>query len=581
MQFLLLPRPVINCTSPDCLSTLSLQNTAVLVTGGFPGPKSLSQGRLEQFDAEWGLLLPAGLALNNLPPPQGYNRLIEIVRDFLLATAWLATLALAGFLFVRHWLSPSWGNARLALGYGLGLALLTFCLALASLAGIPLSGEVVLVITLLLIGAAGTSYLLNRKSFRRGALRPNEVRQCAAPATLNNLRSHGQNSFRLDPWPVIFVLLAGLAALFSFGQAFHAADELVLWGVKGYGVAADGGIQSVTQWGTNTVAYPLHVPLGIAASRLLLGEALPAAKLIFPAYALALSILLYQTLRQLGLRSTIAGLAALAAMTAPLVFRHGTLAYANLALSFYLFAAVTLLALAVTPRDLPPAPGALLLSGIMFAAAAWSRPEGLAFSWLMVGVTLLAAYFISKVRIGWSRLALAISPLLAYSAFWLWLKSEVYSSPLGRADLASTAAEQILSGNLHLPETLFIFRSFLIGLLDIESLGLLGILTLLALLILLLVAGLHRLHQTKSREDLTGKATAPAALIIALCGWVYMLAIAGMYYLASYDTVHDISWWVSTGLDRMLMPGLLLAWAGGVAWMQVLIPGLAAAPAAD
>ena len=36
-------------------------------------------------------------------------------------------------------------------------------------------------------------------------------------------------------------------------------------------------------------------------------------------------------------------------------------------------------------------------------------------------------------------------------------------------------------------------------------------------------------------------------------------------YLASlYNTAHDISWWVSTGLDRMLLPGLLLAWVGGV-----------------
>ncbi|OGO34474.1 MAG: hypothetical protein A2W35_16820 [Chloroflexi bacterium RBG_16_57_11] len=565
MQFFLLPRRVINCTGPDCLETLSLQDTAVLVTGGFPGPEILSQGRLEQFDADWGVLLPLEQAPNNPPPPQGYSHATEIARDFLLATAWLASLTLGGFMFVRQLLSPTWGTARLALGYGLGLALLTLLLALASLVGIPLGRETVLAITLLLPGAAGASHLVRRKQ--------------AIPSDQGTVeQTPASKPTRLDPWPVLFVLLAGLAALFSFGQGFHATDELVLWGVKGYGIATDGAIRSVTQWGTNTVAYPLHIPLAIAASRLLLGEALPAAKLVFPAYALALSLLLYQTLRQLGLRRAIAGLATLAAITTPLVFRHGTLAYANLALSFYLFAALALLALAVALRDPPPAPGILLLSGAMFASAAWTRPEGLAFSWLMMGVALLAAYFIRKVWIGWRRLALLISPLLAYSAFWLWLNSEVYSLPLGRAGLAGEAAEQFLSGNLHLQEALYIIRYLPAGLLEAGSWGLLGILTLLVLLVLLFIVGLRRLHRTKGLDEFPGKATASAALIMALCGWVYLLAIAGLYYLASYDTAHDISWWVSTGLDRMLMPGLLLAWAGGVGWLQVLIPGLTEPP---
>ncbi len=50
-----------------------------------------------------------------------------------------------------------------------------------------------------------------------------------------------------------------------------------------------------------------------------------------------------------------------------------------------------------------------------------------------------------------------------------------------------------------------------------------------------------------------------------ICGGVYLLAIVAMYYLVSYDPNHDISWWVSTGLDRMVLPGLLLAWVGGIA----------------
>jgi hypothetical protein len=233
------------------------------------------------------------------------------VRDFLLATAWLATLALAGFLLVRPLLSPSWGAARLALGYGLGLALLTFLLALASLAGLPLGSETVLAITLLLLGSNRGELLWSGEAIGL----PDEWPR-------GKPRS---KTFRPDPWPGIFVLLALLAAFFSFGQGFHATDELILWGVKGYGIATDGAIRSVTQWGTNTVAYPLHIPLGIAASSLLLGQALPAAKLIFPAYALAL-LCCHEARGSPAAHDSAPALAAIP----PLVFQHGTLAYANL-----------------------------------------------------------------------------------------------------------------------------------------------------------------------------------------------------------------------------------------------------------
>jgi hypothetical protein len=37
-----------------------------------------------------------------------------------------------------------------------------------------------------------------------------------------------------------------------------------------------------------------------------------------------------------------------------------------------------------------------------------------------------------------------------------------------------------------------------------------------------------------------------------------------MYYLTSYDRLHDVSWWTHTGLDRMAMPGLILLWLAGV-----------------
>jgi len=42
----------------------------------------------------------------------------------------------------------------------------------------------------------------------------------------------------------------------------------------------------------------------------------------------------------------------------------------------------------------------------------------------------------------------------------------------------------------------------------------------------------------------------------------------GLYHVVSYDTLHDLSWWVKTGLDRMLLPGVLLLVIGGLASLE-------------
>ncbi len=120
MQFLLMPRPVINCTRLDCLQDLSLERTAVLVTAGFPAPESRLGGRLEMFDEQWGVLLPDGPIPDAPPPPQRYTRLIEVGLEFLLAVGWLAALALAGFWIVRLLLPPDWGAARWSSGLDWG-----------------------------------------------------------------------------------------------------------------------------------------------------------------------------------------------------------------------------------------------------------------------------------------------------------------------------------------------------------------------------------------------------------------------------------------------------------------------------
>ncbi len=267
----------------------------------------------------------------------------------------------------------------------------------------------------------------------------------------------------------------------------------------------------------------------------------------------------------LGLPALPAGLATLVAVTAPLVLEHAALAYANLPLGFYLFAAVALFALAWGAGRPSSASGALLLSGLMFAFAAWTRPEGLVFAWLMVAALLLAARWLRLEWPGPRQLALLTVPLLGFSLFWLWLKSAAYAQPVGRLGLAEAAAGGILSGNFHFSALIYSAGSLLGGLFDVETWGSFGLLLLAVLLALLLLA-LLRPRDSGDRSTSPGAGSGGlAAALMLLCGGVYLLAILAMYYLTSYDPSHDISWWVSTGLDRMVLPGLLLVWVGGIA----------------
>jgi len=61
--------------------------------------------------------------------------------------------------------------------------------------------------------------------------------------------------------------------------------------------------------------------------------------------------------------------------------------------------------------------------------------------------------------------------------------------------------------------------------------------------------------------------------VVFVSGLAYMLAILGFYFLASFDTVHDISWWVNTGLMRMMLPAFILLWLGGIGLLGIFLNG--------
>jgi hypothetical protein len=142
----------------------------------------------------------------------------------------------------------------------------------------------------------------------------------------------------------------------------------------------------------------------------------------------------------------------------------------------------------------------------------------------------------------------------------------VYTQPAARADLAAGALRQILAGNLHIQEAGFVLRAVFSGPFQIDTWGVLGI-------ILVVVGVLYMIGRPRPAVSLS--------LLVLSEGILSAAIIAGVYFVASYDTTHDIGWWVNTGLDRMLLPAVWLIWLGGLGSAQLFDNGKDRAAFAD
>lgn len=556
MQFFLAPRQVINCTDAACLQIISGENTYFLVVGDFPDARSSAPARnVRMFDSQWGLLLPdSPPPAGNASSPPGFESLLELFQAAIWPAAWLALLLVSGFLFTGCLVPDIDIPSRLALGYGLVLFALSIGIGLAGLTGIPINSQLVLGITIIIFVASLWAGYTSRH------LRHADHALPELPA---------QSGRHIELWQIALLILGGAAILLSVGLGYHTADEIQIWGVKGYGVALTGDLSTVTSWGTNTLPYPLQIPLLISSFHLLFQETLPASKAVFSGYYLALLFLVYGFLVQIRVSRPIAGLATLLLGSTPILFRHATIGFANLPMAYYLVSAVILFAGVIGAPATRQTEGRIFLSGMFFAAAAWTRPEGLLLAWLGALLLLGLAY---KNRLGarslrrapdmvqgkfWRQATLLLAPLCAYSVFWWLVKVVAYPDQAAKSGLAMEAIRRNLAGDLHLGEAVYILRSLFTDLFSFQVWGVLGIAMLVACVLALV------------RPGRWGK---PIAMILG-CGLLYVLAILGFYYVTSYDSLHDISWWVNSGLDRMMLPGVILLWIGGVSLVKLLDDG--------
>jgi hypothetical protein len=553
MQFYLAPRQVANCAADveTCAENFAAAGAYILVVrrDQFPSSRLLEDmDRLASYDGNLGVLLPpqsSGAALESPAPAVGNSSLLQVALKLVWPGLWLLVLTAAGWLVCSR-LAPELSNlSRLVLGFGLGVGVYSFILFMALLAGRLLTPALAIGLTLSWALLASLIYFV-KISDRRIILRGKQLHR---PDPNRRLRS-GDFVFL-----ILLLGATGLALVLAIGQAYHWSDEVVLWGAKGYGIAALGLSPGVSEWGTRTTSYPLLLPILIAAFRVLFGDGLPESKIIFPLYYFGILVMMFDYLRQRftgwGNRMVVlAGSLTLLYASVPLVFYHATLAYANLPLTFYLVSAGILLATAFGITQQHGAYGLLLLlSGIFLALAGWTRPDGLVLSVLVAVLAGLWILFSPAHQRRLAALLYLIGPLVVYAGVWLGTSARVYRQP-GWSGLAfRSGLEQILAGHVNLESSRFVLRGFVAGFADLNTWGIARF-----ILLVLIVLSLLFLKRSSS------------SLFLVSAGLLCLLAVLGLYLLLANDPASNISWWVDTGLSRMLLPGMTLLWSGLAAW---------------
>jgi hypothetical protein len=277
--------------------------------------------------------------------------------------------------------------------------------------------------------------------------------------------------------------------------------------------------------------------------------------MLFAGYYLALMLLLYSLLLELNVRRWLSGLAVLLLMLSPIIFRHATIGYANLPTGYYLVAGIgVFILLSESNFNMR----SLLLSSLLLVCAAWTRPEGLN---LAFGAVIILLGFILTRKFTyfhWKQLAIFLIPMIFYLIFWQIIKAQIYTEPFKNSDLFSTALSHITQCNLHLEAGFYILTYLTQELLTFRIFGGVGLM----LLILALLVTISRKNVPRS------------TWMLITVGGLWIVMIVGMYYLLSFSSTHDLSWWVTSGLNRMVFPGIILLWLGMTNAVHNILVGL-------
>lgn len=435
MQYFFFPRTVIECGTAEserCAEALAQPDTYVLATEGFP-PETALRGRAFLPAPDTGLDWFTGIygpAFPDRPVAEGVRwpeMLLAGLGDLGLILA-LSVLGGAVLLAIQR---PWAVLEAAALALPLGAGILTWAIFLSSWAGVRISLASATIAFLLLLAVFGA---LARRSRMRHPAQP------ALEGSLAGLRGSAPRLLLAAAAAGLVLLAVGLAV----GISYRLYDPVQIWSVKGYGISLEGTILAAERWGEHGLSYPLNLPLQVALFHLLDGDLLPGSKLLYPIFGLCLCLVLFSFLRRQGADWLGAGLGALLLGTVPIVFFHSVEGFANLHFTFYLAAGI-LWGVQGAHSD---SPRTQWLAGLLLGLAAWTRPEGIAYS---LGAPLVLLVATRITRQGRAALVPLCAPTLLMGGAWFaFTLSGAFLRGSQQDQVVSAAASDILAGRIDL-----------------------------------------------------------------------------------------------------------------------------------
>lgn len=542
MQFFLMPRGIPDCgcegarldeMSSECVQCLRMEDRAIPAIGDFPPEEALAGVKtLLRHDEDTGWFHGVYLA-DSISATSASDQRIGAVEVPLSLAIPLDILIYAG-IFLLGALAvggttqqPDWGDI-LSSSIPIGLGLWTVTLFLVGWAGFAISQSTILATFLLL--AVVLSWLRYQKA---GSLSPFPSIRIPRQQMKLGRAEVGWLTILLG----VFVLAVS-AVVISVARGYSTVDGITNWAIKGYAIAEEGSIFAGGAWGGHGLAYPQNLHLAVALFRIVDGDVLPGSKLLFPFLAVSLMIGCYAFWRRAGVPKTISSMAMLALASLPLLFFHSTIGFANVPFTAYIVLGI----LHVAHGAQSESRSSLVLGSLMLGFAAWTRPEGIGYSVLILLSLMVGTWLLQRRVIS---LPAAWIPLISISAMWLVFGSRyVAEDEVGR--LLGRFVPEVISGNIRMEPLTTVLRFAAENVLRFESWGLVVI-----AVPVLGIAGLSRTERPWNRT----------AILVGIAGLTALVIPMAMFYVAGYTPGYSVGF-LAVSFERAMMPAAIaLLWS--------------------